>query len=563
MTVTTTTVALILSLYMVGSNASPSGFRGGRAEGSGRTVATAEVESSLRESLEAVLGGGDGAAAKQLATIEARIWQTYQALPKNDVGRLAPRGVRYLVHNYFAREHGWLIKGLEPHGNQANVSEVHEMSILQDKAPALVESLLEARRADHGLSLGDTVVMVAVLERLIFDESLALLQASYTLNRQSPAETLDEDSVHEVLTSYLLLFEMSNKGNLTDVRGHQMLKSRAAKAGGSWPTMVEYEQDAVFNYDFARQPQTNPFVEKRYSFEATAEIVEALTHGYGKWQNTECRQMKSDLMDLDPDGTGRVPLSKFYSQPEGAEYQFTESVDYLRQIGALDETTTGGPRVRIANYMAGPSNCIAFFIYYFVCCVSDCEGLLNELEAKVRAPTAQAERLLGLVSNMSSSTVDAPRLSQQLVGKLHEIAERNNGEVPLHGRLFAQWLHHAFPNECPYPHIAEEAAALTPSHWMDKSTTAPKEQRQLAVEAHAESAAIISEELAWNPEEVLHVHEAKQPGRSMLGTVVRVSMQLAMLLGLLRVALGSWQAAAAGARGTKDGKAKVAFELPF
>ena len=38
--------------------------------------------------------------------------------------------------------------------------------------------------------------------------------------------------------------------------------------------------------------------------------------------------------------------------------------------------------------------------------------------------------------------------------RLHQIAESQGGFVPLHGRLFAEWLHYAFPRECPYPHKA-------------------------------------------------------------------------------------------------------------
>merc|ERR1719498_453698 len=38
--------------------------------------------------------------------------------------------------------------------------------------------------------------------------------------------------------------------------------------------------------------------------------------------------------------------------------------------------------------------------------------------------------------------------------KLVDIASRSNGKVPLHGRLFAQWLHYVFPQQCPYPHAA-------------------------------------------------------------------------------------------------------------
>ena len=165
-------------------------------------------------------------------------------------------------------------------------------------------------------------------------------------------------------------------------------------------------------------------------------------------------------------GNGLVPLGRFYSQPENAEYHFTETRQYLRQIGALQESGTGDLHVRIANYMTGPSNCIASSSYYSVCCLNECEGLMNELEAKVLAPTTTAHRLLDLVVNMSSATVDAPRqIPSALEQKLHLIAKQNDGQVPLHGRLFAQWMHYAFPHECPYPQIAEDASVLTPSHW--------------------------------------------------------------------------------------------------
>ena len=55
----------------------------------------------------------------------------------------------------------------------------------------------------------------------------------------------------------------------------------------------------------------------------------------------ECRQMKADLMDLDADGDGRIPLGKFYGRVDNTKYQFTESMQYLQEVGALDEETVG------------------------------------------------------------------------------------------------------------------------------------------------------------------------------------------------------------------------------
>lgn len=556
--------SLFLCLCLWCGEASQGGnVRGGLSEGSDRTVATEEVEASLRDAFQEVLQGGEGAIAKHLETIESRIWITYKALPKNGLGRLGHRAVRYLVHNYFAREHGWQINGLEPHGNQEKVSSIHAVNIIQDKAPALLESLLEAQRGDRGLSLMDTVTMVAALERLVFDESLVLLQASYTLNDLSPSEAINESSVHEVLSSYLLLFEMGLKAKLVDSRTHRKLKMRAAEAGGNWPILMDFQQDAVLNNDFTKRAQLNPFVDKQYTFQVSSEIMEGLASGYGKWQNTECTQMKEHLMTLDPDGKGRVPLSKFYSEPDNADYHFSESMEYLAKIGALDNTRAE-PSVRIANYMTGPSNCIASSSYYSVCCLNECEVLMNELEAKVGAPNMEPKGLLGILINSSSASVDAPRqLPQVLTQKLHEIASYHEGAVPLHGRLFAQWMHHAFPNECPYPEITADSTVLTPSHWLDKKTitSMPVEQRQKIVsEAGDVSTSGGSHEITWSDEEVLHA--ASSPTRPVaitLSSLIRLAMQIALLLGSLSVALSSWRSAT-GAIGKAD---KHKSDLPF
>merc|ERR1719258_1038498 len=147
--------------------------------------------------------------------------------------------------------------------------------------------------------------------------------------------------------------------------------------------------------------QANPFRPRQYSFQAAAVIMEDLAQRYGKWQNSECRDMKAHLAELDPEGLGRVPLGLFYAQPEGSSYHFSESADYLRKIGALDETSPHNPQVYIANYVAGPSNCIASSAYYSVCCLSECEGIFGDLERHIAAPMASPQRLLELVANMS------------------------------------------------------------------------------------------------------------------------------------------------------------------
>lgn len=518
-------------------------------------VTTADVEASLQSTLDVLLRGGNGIAAQRLANVEAQLWPTFQALPKNEMGRLAPKAVRYAVHNYFAKEHGWLIQGLNPNTMQATVSEVHEVSILQDKAPALVEALLEARRANHGLSLSDLVVMVASLEALIFDESLTLLQSAYTLNGQSTAEAIEEQSLDQVLTSYLIIFGSGNiaPGGKMDAETHKALRLMAEQDALT-PHMLDFENDAVRNFRYARLYAENPFRPLRYSFQTASEIVETLAHGYGKWQNTECGHMKQELMMLDAQGTGSIPLSIFYGEKDDGDYLFAESADYLRSIGALDESRPKSPKVRIANYLYGPSNCIVTSSYYSVCCLNECEALMNSLEGNVQAPTASPKLLLDLVSNnLSSASVDAPRaLSSSLRSKLHIIAEKNGGEVPLHGRLFSQWMHLAFPNECPFPYNVKDAKALMTDHWKGRTAVATEKERSKHVEAantSSQSYFRTAEALEpfWSEEELLPLLE--DPPRSIMsrtGDVLRVLTHVATLLVLIRIVMAAFRAASIG-----------------
>jgi len=244
-----------------------------------RKVSLREIEVDLQGTLADLFRGSTD---NRLISIEAKTWQTFQALPKNELGRLAPPAVRYIVHSYFAQEHGWLITGLEPHGMQLNASEMHDVSILQDKAPLLVETILEARQADHGLAFNDIVAMIAVLEQLMFDESVTLLQAAYRLNGVSIEDQITEDRLHQVLQSYLILFGQGSKANLHDIKQHKLIVESRRR-----PELEEFESDVVLNFAYANRHRTNPFIPRRYSFQIVSEILETLAQQYGKWQRIE------------------------------------------------------------------------------------------------------------------------------------------------------------------------------------------------------------------------------------------------------------------------------------
>merc|ERR1719355_360208 len=53
-------------------------------------------------------------------------------------------------------------------------------------------------------------------------------------------------------------------------------------------------------------------------------------------------------------------------------------------------------------------------------------------------------------------------ISVEVQGRLEDVARLHGGRVPLHARLFAQWMHHAYPRECSYPHLAGTTLQQTP-----------------------------------------------------------------------------------------------------
>merc|ERR1719188_2514297 len=136
-------------------------------------------------------------------------------------------------------------------------------------------------------------------------------------------------------------------------------------------------------------------------------------------------------MDLDSQGSGLVPLKHFYSKdtPKHHSFEFFESLEYLDAIGALDRSSSSEhPQVRITNYVLGPSNCFAHGLYYSMCCMSECEVLMGELEGIFQAPAASSKELINVVSNLSTSTVDAPRrLPGFLQQRLESIAAMHGG----------------------------------------------------------------------------------------------------------------------------------------
>merc|ERR1719473_556416 len=166
--------------------------------------------------------------------------------------------------------------------------------------------------------------------------------------------------------------------------------------------------------EFLRETHKSVVPKRDYLyFNEVENVIAEIGERYGRFQDIECRQFKDWLMAIeDPGvgGAGRVRISEFYGQAlNHGKWQFSESIDYLRRLGALDESDVSNPRVIIPNYVSGQSNCLGGSKYYSVCCFDECESIMGRLEELIAAPEAPAATIIQLVSSIPSATLPSNR----------------------------------------------------------------------------------------------------------------------------------------------------------
>jgi hypothetical protein len=452
--------AVLLVLAVVPAAAKSEGFLVGPRRGTGH----ATVE-DFQAAMGAVMGCGGTVASDRLVAVEKLLTPMWRVLPKNEHGLVEWRMVRYLAHRYFMQQSSLLVRGFEPM-RQVNASHLGTPDIL---GQGVMQTALDESRSPRGFSLKDAVAMVTTLEQLVSDAESTLLETVYKQLRRAPQQRLGHDQLYEVAEAYMIHWMLGDQDDAIPI----LMKNKTllAEVLPKWHDIKQFMAGEVKAMEFRRQRAPQPghaeaALTGRFSFEEAHETVGGFTKRFASFWESECQVIKKSLVELDKTGTGRVPLKDFYGANADGEWRFGESEAYLRELGALDESSPWkGKQVIIPNYMQGASNCIVTTPHYLVCCVSECEAVLNEIEDHVGAPVAQPSVILSLVSNMTGLDDVAPELGATLKTQLLRIAETHGGSVPIHGRLFAQWLHYVFPRECPFPHKAGATSAATPAQF--------------------------------------------------------------------------------------------------
>lgn len=498
-------------------------------------IAKQDVERALLSELSGL------SSSAHVQSVKDKLRPMFAALPRNQQGKLEPAVVRYALHRFFVQQHGWYMLGLDP--ARSSVDSKAPAAILKDKAPALIQSLFEQRLKGKGLGLDELAVFAVVLSDLVEKESTGGLHKVFTSLRLPTVGSVPHLWSVQAVKTYMMLYLVGGNITVTDASQIDILQRELLEIYPDWPGTYMWVEDLRETHTLRTKPQCNPFVKRRDSFDNAVELVRELSHSFGAFQDLECKTLKSRLVALEHRGTGRVHLSSFYAGGISGDWTLSESVGYLRNLGVLDETDPLRPSVVIPNYMTSQTNCLSASGFYSTCCTDECEALRYRLEISIASPSSTPGRVAQLISNMHSDTVDAPRnVSTALLVRLDEIAALHGGHVPLHGRLFAQWMHHAYPRECPYPHLTGTTNPMSPEDWMAHAgvdnVEATIEEMQLHHARIDQDAADAEEKLPWSHVEEL-VASQDVPSSTWSSVPVRLLMVALALasfaLPLLRV----------------------------
>lgn len=529
-----------------------------------------DSEIELRNAMASIMGCGSksGTSSRQhIDEIKLSLTPMWETLPKNRWGKVEWRMVRSAAHRYFIQRYSFLVKGLEP-TRRVNSTTLGSAQILSGQDNSIVDALLQGKVNGQGFSFDDVAFMLATLEQLIYDrESNRLEQAYRTMGRQT-SDLLAHQPLVDVIETFMVMWMLGDDQPTIDILIQR--PSLRMEVFPLWQEVRDFATGMVRKMEFEASLTPHSGVgraalQRSYSFDDAHQAVIHITKNFAFFWEAECQSIKASLVAMDKFGTGRLAISDFYGANSDGEWRFGESESYLRELGSLDETSAvRGKQVIIPNYLLGASNCIVSSAYYLVCCVNECEDMLNDIQGVVGSPMASVGAIVGLVSNMSNFDDDPPAIDDTLMTQLQRIAQMHGGQVPLHGRLFAQWMHFVFPRECPYPHKAGSASTASLVEFGQESYASEDEVRGHSAKRAVENMSDVEEAqwmTQWSEEEELSSDElGAAPWERVVGNWIGYGFGALAMLGLVGSLLAGAGAAMKSA-GDASGTSKVSHFL--
>mmetsp|Transcript_62114 Transcript_62114/g.122819 ORF Transcript_62114/g.122819 Transcript_62114/m.122819 type:complete len:560 (-) Transcript_62114:42-1721(-) len=497
-----------------------------------------EADQMILVELEKLLGiGHRGATQPRMERLMELLGPTFSALPKNEHGSVGTAAARYALNRLFVQEHGWFVNGLQ--AANGTWSEDAPMDAMGGRVDDRARRLLEGPLAAEGFDLRELALFAAAIENAIHGETASVVRDIYQMLGKSIEDALlSFNETASVIDAYMASYIMgTNPADMT----HDALMSEIEESHPTW------EETQLFLREVQREVLHQN--EDSVSFDRVAAVAEEAAARFGQWQSGECMAMKVQLVQMeDKPGSGRVRLGDFYHGAlHGGKWQFSETAEYLRQLGSLDETDASAPRVIIPNYINSPSNCLASSSFYAVCCIDECGELLQRLERSIGSSHASHLEIIAAFKSLPPPSSAIPgddwKLSDGLVRRLEEVATFHGGAfVPLYGRLFAQWLHHAYPRECPFPHLSGTTQPRRPDDYElqteQESTASEEEMMRHMEEARARRSKDLDDNnpedglcsSMWTMQEELVLPQAHPRAKRMKASTLRSAFRIVAMV---------------------------------
>lgn len=400
-----------------------------------------KLEQALVAEIDSALAGSHAAFnMTQLRRLEQELQPVFatlphkQPLPDGSEAGLDYAAARYLLHQHFVRHHSWYVRGLNPAGDGRLPPS--EKESLRSRVAGHLLKVLEDKVGFQGFSLKMVAIFVATLEHLLLGDQHELLKQVWVVHGLQPESITDGPLLKSVLTAFMA----HNIHSSDDFEKSALSLEAASKeieemedSYVAWPKIVQEIEERVEGAGH------------ELSLKDTMLLADQILNFFSKVSGSMCHDMEQQFGKHAGGAQGLVSLADIRKEPEpSGEYLVSESDEYLREMGALDESS-GDPYVLVPNYMLSPSNCDMSTSFYDLCCPNSCEHHKEYLEhALVGAKTNHSGLIVEVVQQRLGRAMPV-----DLLRNLHGIALGHNGTVPIHGRAFADWLNKVFPQDCP------------------------------------------------------------------------------------------------------------------
>lgn len=441
-------VCALASLGRPAQSTSSSLFSSGSAENDKKESAE-RLERALIVEIESALAGNHtGIDPARLRSLELELKPIYETLPHergsdNSPGGLGLASARYLLHQHFLREHAWYVRGLNPAGDGRKPPSAKEA--LRSRVAGHLLEVLENKVGKDGLNLKMLAVFVATLEFLIHGDQRERLKQAWLVHSLKSEGTADADASSSVLrvftAHYVFTSQKVDSGYVLTLDRALDEVSTISRIWSGWPNIESFIHGEVAKRKTKRASGT-------LTFEDVFEVADEVLLNFQQVSGSMCRDMEKTFTSLEGGMNGSVRHADLINSPSGS--LFREPKDYLLSLGALDESQPDGPHILMPNYMLGPSNCDGTTSFYDLCCPNACEAHKMQLERGLLNAGDPLETVKAIVRQRLASTIP-----DDLLNELHSLVQANQGQVLIHGRGFADWLHKVFPRECPKPREAD------------------------------------------------------------------------------------------------------------